>query len=89
MLYIRHPNTWDLCQRDEPPKCLAFKTSGAYTQENHKAVENGDYDLNGLLSKPNNPWTQCKTSSWKNAKTICEEDSFVNLKASARGAKAF
>lgn len=48
--HIKHPNFWDLQQRDEPPKDLALKTNGAYIQ-NHRATENGDSTLKELM-----PW---------------------------------
>lgn len=37
---IIHPNPWDLHQRDEAPKCLALKTSMAYTQETQRTIGN-------------------------------------------------
>ena len=30
MPHPRHPKPWDLRWRDEPSKCLALKTNGAY-----------------------------------------------------------
>ena len=41
MLYIRHANQrfW---AEDEPPNCLALKTSGDYIQENYRTVGNGE-----------------------------------------------
>jgi len=38
--YIRHPNSWDLHWRDEPPKHLALKINGAYIQESQTVVTN-------------------------------------------------
>lgn len=85
--HIRHPNLWDLHWRDDPhrPKHLPLKTNRAYVQENQSAIGNGDSTLKGLKRRLAYPRTQWKSSNMKSAQTICERDSFANLKAAARG----
>lgn len=39
MLHIRHPNSWDLHQRDEAPECLILKINEVYVQETQKGYK--------------------------------------------------
>ena len=49
--HIRHPNSWNLHQRDEPPKHLALKTNGAYIQETQRAVGNWNSAFKGITCR--------------------------------------
>lgn len=80
MPHIRNPNPCDLHRREQPLPSLALKSNGAYIQENHRAVENGNCTLKGLKCKLAGPGTQHKSSSWKSTLTICEGDSLVKPK---------
>ena len=57
------PSPWDLYWRDKPsPKYLALKTSGAYTEENHRTVGNGDSILEVLICRFTHSTTQHKSA---------------------------
>lgn len=48
----------------------------------------GDTFLKALVHRLTHPRDQCKSSTLKSTQVIHEGDSFVDLKASARGAEA-
>lgn len=81
MSHTRHLNPWDLLQSEKPPKPLVWRINSAYVQEIHTFWEWTNHRLTCL-----GPST--KRSGLKSASTICEEDTFTNLKAFAEGAGA-
>lgn len=81
-LNIRHPNSWILHMRDEPPQHLALKTNEGYTP-NCRTAENGKLAFKGLTHRFTQPENQHKNAGLKSAWTIGEWDPSTNLKASA------
>ena len=79
---IRHPKSWILHVRDEPPKHLALKTNEEYTP-NYRTAENGKLAFKGLTRRFTQPENQHKNAGLKSARTIGEWDPSTNLKASA------
>lgn len=83
MPHGRHPNTWGLRWRQEPPKYLALKNSGASIQETQMAVGNRDTTIKGLVHRVTCFRAQCQSSSLKSAFTVSKRDPFANLKEPA------
>lgn len=81
-LSIRHPDSWILHMRDEPPKHLALKTNEEYTPHYGNA-ENGKLAFKGLTHRFTQPENQHKNAGLKSAWAIREWDPHINLKASA------
>lgn len=74
---IRHFSPWGLHQRDEPPKRLPLEILGLVSST-----------PTGLMLHSLCPKAQHRSSSLESDSTVCEEGSFADPKASARGARA-
>lgn len=83
--HITHPRPWNLHKKDEPPKCLALKTSRACVWENQTALENQASAFKGLMHRLTHSESQCRGSSLKSAWDICEGDTLTNRGAYAGG----
>ena len=84
--HIKLPSPVDLHWTEKPPQNLALKTTGAYIQENWRAVGNWDSTLEGLMHKFPPSKSQCTGSSLKSTWAIREAESLTNFRVCAGGA---
>lgn len=78
--HIRHPNPWELQQRNEPPKQLLLNTNVASFQENYRVGGNRKSSLKEFIYGSTYPRTQSKAMISKAPGPSVKETDLLILK---------